>query len=149
MERTPRIPRRGACAKYSRRRSDGADAGTHLRRCGAGPAGPTPPPQPITPFCWRLGTSTDDELARLRAGEATSMALLTCTSLGLSTSPVTEPLEIAEPRDALRLEVFGATDYPQMMLRVGWAPIGADPLPSTPRRPISEVISTLDGTPLC
>jgi nitroreductase len=95
-----------------------------------------------------LGTSTDDELARLRAGEATSMALLTCTSLGLSSCPVTEPLEIAETRDALRSEVFGATDYPQMMLRVGWAPIGADPLPSTPRRPLDEVVTALDGAPL-
>jgi len=95
-----------------------------------------------------LGTSADDNVARLRAGEATSMALLTCTSLGLSSCPVSEPLEIAETREAIRSEVFGDSDYPQMMLRIGWAPVGADPLPSTPRRPLDEVVSTLNGAPL-
>jgi nitroreductase len=95
-----------------------------------------------------LGTSTDDDLARLRAGEATSMALLTSTSLGLASCPVTEPLEIAETREAIRSDVFGGSDYPQMMFRLGWAPVGADPLPPAPRRPISEVISTVDGAPL-
>lgn len=94
-----------------------------------------------------LGTNADDDLARLRAGEATSMALLTSTSLGLASCPVTEPLEITETREAIRSEVFGGTDYPQVMLRVGWAPIGAEPLPSTPRRPLSEVVSMLNGAP--
>lgn len=95
-----------------------------------------------------LGTATDDDLARLRAGEATSMALLTFTSLGLSSCPVTEPLEIAETRAAIQAEVFDGAEYPQMMLRIGWAPVGADPLPSTPRRPLDEVVSSLDGSPL-
>jgi nitroreductase len=90
-----------------------------------------------------LGTNADDDLARLRAGEATSMALLTCTSLGLSSCPVTEPLEVSGTRDAIRSEVFDGTDHPQMMLRIGWAPVGADPLPSTPRRPIDEVVTNL------
>ncbi|MEO3756897.1 nitroreductase family protein [Mycobacterium sp. B14F4] len=95
-----------------------------------------------------LGSVSDDDLARLRAGEAASMALLTATSFGLATCPVSEPLEIAETRDALRSEVFDDREYPQMMLRIGWAPVGADPLPSTPRRPIDEVATTLDGAPL-
>jgi nitroreductase len=43
-----------------------------------------------------LGTNDDDDLARLRAGEATSLVLLTATALGLASSPVTEPLEIGE-----------------------------------------------------
>jgi nitroreductase len=94
-----------------------------------------------------LGTSADDDLARLRAGEATSMALLTCTSLGLSSCPVTEPLEIAQTRAAIQSEVFGGAEYPQMMLRIGWAPVGADPLPATPRRPLDDVVSFPDGTP--
>jgi nitroreductase len=95
-----------------------------------------------------LGTATDDRLARLRAGEATSMALLTATSMGLATCPVTEPLELEQTREAIRSEVFGETDHPQVMLRIGWAPIGADPLPATPRRPMNEVVSALDGSPL-
>lgn len=95
-----------------------------------------------------LGSAADDDLARLRAGEATSMALLTATSLGLATCPVSEPLEIGETRDAIMAEVFDNCEYPQMMFRIGWAPVGADPLPSTPRRPIDEVVSLLDGARL-
>lgn len=48
-----------------------------------------------------LGTAEDDELARLRAGEATSLVLLTATALGLASRPFTEPPEIAENRDAV------------------------------------------------
>lgn len=94
-----------------------------------------------------LGTAEDDELARLRAGEATSVVLLTATALGLASCPVSEPLEVAETRDAIRNDVFGADEFPQMMLRIGWAPVNADPLPSTPRRPLDEVVMMLDGSP--
>ena len=87
-----------------------------------------------------LGTQTDDRLAWLRAGEATSVVLLTATAMGLASCPVTEPLEIAETREAVRSDVFGASGYPQMLIRVGWAPINADPLPSTPRRELSDVV---------
>ena len=47
----------------------------------------------------------------------------------------------------MREDVFGTDAYPQMMLRVGWAPINADPLPSTPRRDLSDVVAYLDGSP--
>jgi nitroreductase len=87
-----------------------------------------------------LGTRTDDRLAQLRAGEATSIVLLTATAMGLASCPVTEPLEIAETREKVRSNIFGASGYPQMLLRVGWAPINADPLPSTPRRPLSDIV---------
>ncbi|MDO0977920.1 Acg family FMN-binding oxidoreductase [Mycolicibacterium frederiksbergense] len=95
-----------------------------------------------------LGTGDDDALGRLRAGEATSVALLTSTVLGLASCPVSEPLEIAETRAALRSEVFDDEAYPQMMLRIGWAPVGADPLPATARRPVDDVVHTLDGGPV-
>ncbi|HTX93960.1 MAG TPA: NAD(P)H nitroreductase [Mycobacterium sp.] len=87
-----------------------------------------------------LGTRNDDRLARLRAGEATSVVLLTATSTGLASCPVTEPLETAETREQVRSGIFGDTHYPQMLLRVGWAPINADPLPSTPRRDLSDFV---------
>ncbi|QLL05680.1 Acg family FMN-binding oxidoreductase [Mycobacterium vicinigordonae] len=87
-----------------------------------------------------LGTMTDDKLAWLRTGEATSIVLLTATALGLASCPITEPLEIAETREAVRADVFGANGYPQMLLRVGWAPIDADPLPSTPRRELDDFV---------
>ncbi|ORW98074.1 Acg family FMN-binding oxidoreductase [Mycolicibacter terrae] len=90
-----------------------------------------------------LGTEDDDRLAQLRAGEATSVVLLTATALGLASCPVTEPLEIAETRAAVRRDVFGTSGYPQMLLRVGWAPINADPLPATPRRFLDDTVEWL------
>lgn len=91
-----------------------------------------------------LGTSSDDDLSRLRAGEATSVVLLTATALGLASCPITEPLEIAETREAVRVDVLGEEGYPQMLLRIGWAPVNSDPLPATPRRDLAEVVVRLD-----
>ncbi|MCV7257537.1 Acg family FMN-binding oxidoreductase [Mycobacterium shimoidei] len=93
-----------------------------------------------------LGTSADDDVARLRAGEATSLVLLTATVLGLASCPITEPLEIAEIRERVRADVFGNSGYPQMLLRIGWVPAYAEPLPSTPRRPLSDMVVRCDGS---
>jgi nitroreductase len=87
-----------------------------------------------------LGTRYDDRLAQLRAGEATSVVLLTATAMGLASCPVTEPLETVERREAVRSEIFGDSDYPQMLLRVGWAPINSDPLLATPRRELADFV---------
>lgn len=95
-----------------------------------------------------LGTAADDVVARLRAGEATSQILLTATSMGLASCIITEPLEIAETRDALQAEVFGISHFPQVLLRIGWSTLNADPLPATPRRGLADVACRLDGTPL-
>jgi nitroreductase len=95
-----------------------------------------------------LGTAEDDTMDRLRAGEATSLVLLTATAQGLASCPITEPLEVAETRAAVKADIFGEEAYPQMLLRVGWASVNADPLPSTPRRDLSEVATRLDGLPL-
>lgn len=84
-----------------------------------------------------LGTRDDDALARLRAGEATSVVLLTAASIGLAGCPVTEPLEVPETRATLREEIFESQAHPQMLLRIGWAPEEADTLPATPRGPLS------------
>ncbi|MGB3335408.1 MAG: nitroreductase family protein [Mycobacterium sp.] len=91
-----------------------------------------------------LATNDDNELAWLRAGEATSLMLLTATALGLASCPVTEPLEISSTRDALQIELFGASGFPQMLLRFGWAQVGSDPLPPTPRRPVADVVERLE-----
>ena len=90
-----------------------------------------------------LGTHLDDDLARLRAGEATSLVLLSATALGMATCPVTEPLEIPSTREAVRADVFGTSGYPQMLMRFGWAPPNAEPLPATPRRPLVDVADWL------
>lgn len=87
-----------------------------------------------------LGTNDDSPVARLRAGEATSVVLLTATAHGLATCPVTEPLEIAGTRRAVQADVFGGDAFPQMLLRVGYAAVNADPLPPTPRFPIDHFV---------
>ncbi|KWX19703.1 NAD(P)H nitroreductase [Mycolicibacterium wolinskyi] len=94
-----------------------------------------------------LGTVDDDATWRLRAGEATSLVMLTATAAGLASCPITEPLELEDTRTALGLDIFGRDGYPQMLLRIGWAPVNADPLLPTPRRDLSEVVARLDGAP--
>lgn len=79
-----------------------------------------------------LGTAADDAVARLRAGEATSQILLTATSMGLASCIFTEPLELPETRDQLQAKVFSGSHFPQVLLRIGWLPPNADPLPATP-----------------
>lgn len=71
------------------------------------------------------------------------MVLLTATTMGPASCAITEPLEITGTRDAVRSEVFGIDGYPQMLLRVGWAPVNADLLPETPRRRLSGVVEVV------
>lgn len=87
-----------------------------------------------------LVTDTDEPTDHLRAGEATGVVLLTATALGLATCPLTEPLELADTRAELRATLLGNGGVPQMLLRVGWAALNADPLPATPRRPLTDVV---------
>ena len=87
-----------------------------------------------------LSTASDDRMSRLRAGEATSAVLLTATGLGLASCPLTEPLEVSDARRRVQDRVTGGA-VPQMVLRIGWAPVNADPLPATPRRPLSDVVT--------
>lgn len=82
-----------------------------------------------------LATTGDDPHSRLRAGEATSAVLLTVTDLGLATTPLSQALEIADTRTAIADDVLAGAAVPQLLLRVGWAPTSAPPLPAGPRRP--------------
>lgn len=90
-----------------------------------------------------LNTASDDDLSRLRAGEATSAVLLTATAAGLASCPLTEPLEVPDVRQKVIDKVTGGP-YPQMVLSIGWAPANADPLPATPRRDLADVLRPLD-----
>jgi nitroreductase len=87
-----------------------------------------------------LSTSSDDDLSRLRAGEATSAVLLEATAAGLATCPLSQPLEVVETRELVRDEVLGGSTCPQLVIRVGWAAFNADPLPATPRRPVIDLL---------
>ncbi len=87
-----------------------------------------------------LCTEDDDRLAVLRGGEATSAVLLTATDLGLATTPLSQPLEVAETRATIRDHILGPQLHPQLVLRVGWAHHDAPELPPTPRRPLDRVL---------
>ncbi|WP_227982354.1 Acg family FMN-binding oxidoreductase [Nocardia spumae] len=88
-----------------------------------------------------LCTLGDDRRARLSAGEAVSALLLSATALGLSSSLQSEPLALAELRAEIRRTVLSECAHPQTMIRLGWRPSEAAPLPRTPRRPAAEVMT--------
>ncbi|MCS7484756.1 Acg family FMN-binding oxidoreductase [Umezawaea endophytica] len=87
-----------------------------------------------------LATSSDDRGSRLRAGEAVSAVLLTATDLRLATCPLSQPLEITATRELLREQVLDDVAFPQLVIRVGWAPVSGEPLPATPRRDVADVL---------
>ncbi|MDX3189679.1 hypothetical protein PV458_14850 [Streptomyces sp. MN03-5084-2B] len=88
-----------------------------------------------------LATASDDRMALLRAGEATSAVLLSATALGLVSCPIPPPWDTQE-------EFTRTTSaHPQVLLRVGWAPPGSEPLPPTPRRRLGHVLEPLQAPP--
>ena len=92
-----------------------------------------------------VATLDDDPASVLRAGEAASAALLTATDLGLATCLLSQPLEITDTRAAIRDEVLDGAAFPQLILRVGWAPTSAPPLPASPVRRTGETVDRLPG----
>jgi hypothetical protein len=67
------------------------------------------------------GCRDDNDLARLLAGGATSLVLLTVTAVGLASCPIAEPLEVSTVREQARAELFTVGRLPQMLLRIWWA----------------------------
>lgn len=92
-----------------------------------------------------LSTRTDTSLDQLRAGEALSAVLLTATRFGLATDPVSQPLEVPATRAELRQSCLDGDGEPQVLLRLGWAPVSADPVPRTGRLPVDDTIDTMDA----
>ncbi|MGY1700262.1 Acg family FMN-binding oxidoreductase [Geodermatophilus sp. SYSU D00766] len=97
-----------------------------------------------------LTTAGDGPMDQLRAGEALSSVLLTATAIGLATDPVSQPLEV--PGTRVRLADLcadispDAPGTPQMLLRLGWTPVSADPISLTGRRPVDDTIDRLDAS---
>jgi nitroreductase len=87
-----------------------------------------------------LTTASDDGRAALCAGEATSAVLLAATDLGLATTPMSQPLEVAGTRALISEHLVGPQCTPQLVLRAGWAEPGAPDLPPTPRRRLAHVL---------
>jgi hypothetical protein len=92
-----------------------------------------------------LATPTDTPVDQLRAGEALSAVLLTATRYGLATDPISQPLEVPATRAELRRVCLEGEGEPQVLLRLGWAPMSAVPVPQTGRRPVDDTIDALDA----
>lgn len=90
-----------------------------------------------------LATAEDSAIARLRAGEAMSSVLLWATEFGLATCPLSQVLDVPETRALVGDKVLDGFGYPQIVLRVGWAPVENHELPPTPRRDLDEVLSRM------
>ncbi len=86
-----------------------------------------------------LATDADQQVDRLRAGEALSAVLLTATRAGLASTPLSQGTEVAVSRETLR-RLVGITEHPQLVVRVGWPATSAGELPTTPRRDLRTVL---------
>ena len=74
-------------------------------------------------------------LGDLQAGQALQQVLLTATTLGLSASFLSQPIEVPPVRVKLR-RALGTTLEPQAILRIGFG----SPVPATPRRPVADLL---------
>lgn len=86
-----------------------------------------------------LGGEAEDRLSWLRTGEALSALWIRATRTGLSVVPLSQPLEVPATRDGLQA-LLRDTLEPHLLVRVGWQAIGRSELPSTPRRPVDQVL---------
>ena len=82
-----------------------------------------------------LGTAGDNPDNWLRAGEALERALLEIARHGFAASPLTQVVEVAATRAALRSEL-SLSMHPHVLLRVGRAPM----TPSPRRRRLVDVL---------
>lgn len=87
-------------------------------------------------------TVDDDPVSRLRAGEAYARISVEAERLGLASSAMTQAVDLPAIRERFRT-LMDWLDHPQMVLRIGWPPAGAQPEP-TSRRPLPAVL-TIEG----
>ncbi len=83
-----------------------------------------------------LATESDDARSWLRAGEALERVLLEITRHGFAASPLTQIVEVASARAALRRELSMIT-YPHVLLRIG----RAGQTHRTARRELEDVLT--------
>ena len=86
-------------------------------------------------------TAGDTPLQWLRAGQAMERVLLTATVRGVSSTPMTAPTEMPELRELLSTPADPRVA--QIILRLGYG----DPCQATPRRRLTDVITTTSSAP--
>lgn len=87
-----------------------------------------------------LSTASDSRSEVLRCGEVLSTVLLECTVAGMATCALTHLTEIAPSRRLIG-QLTGRPGLPQVLIRVGQAPVTGEHPEPTPRRPLVEVLS--------
>ncbi|WP_433381946.1 Acg family FMN-binding oxidoreductase [Actinoplanes sp. CA-142083] len=85
---------------------------------------------------------TDEPEAVLRGGEALSALLLRATADGLSSSVISDAIEVEWPRHLVRGLIAGLGE-PYLVIRLGYLP-DAPPPPPTPRRDPRDVITVIE-----
>jgi len=88
-----------------------------------------------------LRGGSDDVGSWLRTGEGLSALWLRATSEGLTVVPLSQVIELDETRQMLRGEVLRGLGYPHLLVRVGWQAISRQAIPTTPRRPLDDVLT--------
>jgi nitroreductase len=113
-----------------------------VRDFGAGrpPVAPGAPAVDEHPAYVVLFSRDDDATARLRAGEAYAQLSVEAERIGLASSAMTQALDVPAVRNRVRT-LMSWPDHPQMILRIGWPPVG-DAVPRTTRRPVTAVLTT-------
>ena len=85
---------------------------------------------------------SDEPEAVLRGGQALSALLLRATADGLSTSLISDAIEVEWPRHLVRGLIAGLGE-PYLVVRLGYLP-DAPPPPPTPRRDPRDVITIIE-----
>jgi hypothetical protein len=88
------------------------------------------------PLVGVLGTPGDTPTDQLVAGQALQRVLLTATDAGLSTSMLSQAIEVYTARERLRT-ALGRSGVPQMVIRLGYG----EPTPATRRRPVETTLA--------
>lgn len=87
-----------------------------------------------------LSTYDETHDAVLRCGEKLSAVLLDATMAGLATCTLTHITELPASRHIVAT-LIGQQTTPQVLIRIGLAPVIEEFPPATPRRPIDEVFT--------
>jgi len=82
-----------------------------------------------------LGTPTDDPEDWVHAGQALESIVLRAQAEGVSSSFLSQPIEVPKLRVRL-IEALGLNGQPQIVLRMGYGP----PARETPRRPLEDFL---------
>jgi hypothetical protein len=90
-----------------------------------------------------VSTDKDTRNDAFRAGEVLSAVLLECTLAGLATCTLTHLIELSSSRRIVGI-LTGREAMPQLLIRVGEAPVMDEMPPMTPRRPLHEILNFRD-----